>query len=397
MLALVEESAKNKSQPERAADRFAGAFLPIVLAIGLVTFIVTRNPIMTASIFLVACADDMAVAIPLAVTAALGGAARRGIVVKGGEWLEILARLRTVVLDKTGTVTYGALSVEKTEIAPGVEEGYFWKTVASAEKFSDHPMGRAVYRLAASKLDSVADPEKYEAIVGAGVAARVDGEAVAIGSAKYFDARKLPRPAGDGDGHSSVFVASAGRYLGRLAISDLPRPEAAQALWRLKEQGIKKIVMFTGDRSETAARIAAALGIDEFRAEMKPEDKVREIEKLLGRGPVAMVGDGINDAPALARSDVGIAMGGGAAAAIEAADVVILADDLNRLPQAVELSRRAMGVIRSDIIIWAVSNLFGFALVLTGFAGPVLASFYNFATDFFPLINSSRLFKIIRK
>jgi Cd2+/Zn2+-exporting ATPase len=151
--------------------------------------------------------------------------------------------------------------------------------------------------------------------------------------------------------------------------------------------------MFTGDRAETAARTAKSLGITEVRAGMKPEDKVAELEKLLGGGPVGMIGDGVNDAPVLSRADVGIAMGGGAAAAVEAADVVILADNLDRLPELIELARRSMRVISSDIAIWSVSNLLGFALVLTGVAGPALAAFYNFATDFFPLINSSRLFK----
>lgn len=392
MVTLMKDAAENKSKPERIADKFAGVFLPVVGLIGLLTYGVTRNLSMTAALFLVACADDMAVAIPLAVTAALGGAAKRGMLVKGGERLDALANLRTLVLDKTGTVTYGNMSVGACEFAAGVDEPSFWSAVAAAEKFTEHPVGRAVYRMAASKIETVTDPEKFASVAGGGVVASLHGSEIIIGAASLLEAHKISHPPADGDA-SSVFVAKDGVFVCRMSVTDLPRPEAAQALWRLKKLGVKRIVMFTGDRPDAASRVAAALGIDEYRANMKPEDKVVELEKLLGQGPVGMVGDGVNDAPVLARADVGIAMGGGAAVAIEAADVVIMVDDLSRLPELVELSRRSLSVIRSDVFIWAVSNLFGFVLVFTGVAGPALAATYNFVTDFFPLINSTRLFR----
>jgi len=394
LAALMRAAAKNKSNPERIADKFAAIFLPIVAALGAVVYLITRNATMTAALFLVACADDMAVAIPLAITATLGAAAKRGVIVKGGERLQALSKLKTLVLDKTGTLTYGALTVAETRLAVGVDEKTFWKSVATAEKFAEHPVGHAVYRAAAEALQAVPDPDKFETVTGFGIVAETGEGQMTIGTAAFLDLKQIKHPdATIDDGRSVVMAARNGVYQATLIVADAPRPEAAHALRRLKKMGVSRIVMFTGDRSEVAARIAASLGIDEFKADMKPEDKVAELEKLLIGGPVGMIGDGVNDAPVLSRADVGIAMGGGAAAAVEASDIVILADNLDRLPEMVELSRRAMRVISSDIAIWSISNLFGFALVLLGAAGPALAAFYNFITDFFPLINSSRLFK----
>jgi heavy metal translocating P-type ATPase len=392
MVGLMRLAAENKSQPERVADKFAAAFLPIVGVIGLITYGITHDLTMTAALFLVACADDMAVAIPLAVTAALGTAAKRGMLIKGGQRLDAIANLKTLVLDKTGTLTYGELTVSRMELEPGIDEHSFCAGVASAEKFTEHPVGRAIYRAAASKLESVPDPDSYESRAGEGVVAKVGASEYVIGTARLLDEKRISHPAPVAEG-SSVFVAKDGKLICRLAVSDSPRPEAAAALWELKKLGVKRIIMFTGDRPDAAARIAAALGIDEYRAGLKPEDKVAELEKLLGHGPVGMVGDGVNDAPVLSRADIGIAMGGGTAVAIEAADAVIMADDLGRLPELVKIARRSLGIIRSDTVIWAVSNLFGFLLVFTGFLGPALAAAYNFATDFLPLANSTRLFK----
>jgi P-type Cu+ transporter len=398
MAALMKDAGERKSRPERLADRFAAVFLPAVALLGLIVYGVTRNATMTASLFLVACADDMAVAIPLAVTAALGAAAKRGILVKGGERLEMLAKMKVVVLDKTGTLTYGSLAVERLELLPEVETKDFWAGLASAEKFSEHPVGRAVYRLAASKLEAVADPLAFETVVGGGVVAKTADGSWLAGTAKFLADNKITfSPPEIESGLSAVYLARDGQYLGRVVVSDLPRPEAGEALWNLKKIGVERIVMFTGDNEASAARAAASLGITEYHSAMKPEDKLVALQGLLGAGPVGMVGDGVNDAPALSRADVGIAMGGGAAVSLEAADVVIIKDDLGRLPELVTLSRRLLATIKADSVIWAVSNLFGFALVLTGVAGPALAAFYNFATDFLPLANSSRMFRAVRE
>jgi Cd2+/Zn2+-exporting ATPase/Cu+-exporting ATPase len=403
MAALMQEAGKHKSRSEKMADRFAGFFLPLVGLLGLATYLWTRDIKMTAALFLVACADDMAVAIPLAVTASLGQAAKRGVIIKGGEWLLQLGRLKKLVLDKTGTLTYGALDINELKLEPGITEGDFWRKVAIAEKFSEHSVGRTIYRLAAKRAIDAPDPQEFEVIEGIGVRAVSDGQEIILGNERILaqfglvlppeamrriDDRRHP------DGHGNLLAFFDREFAGSVSLADVPRPEAAESIELLKNQGVGSIIMLTGDNEETAADIARRLGLDGHVSEMEPEDKLRYIETHGKDGVLAMVGDGLNDAPALARADVGIAMGGtGAAVTVEAADIVILTDDLRRLPEMVELGRRTESVIRGDTAIWVVTNLVGFALVLTGFLGPALAALYNFITDFFPLINSTRLFR----
>jgi len=399
---LMRQASASKSRPEKLADRFAALFLPFVAVFGTGVYLATGNIVMTAAVFLVACADDMAVAIPLAVTAALGQAARRGVIVKGGERLETLSKLTTLVLDKTGTLTYGVLSVRQVNIAAGIRESEFWQLVGIAEKFSEHPTGKAVFREARSRADHIPDPDETHSYKGSGIVAKYRGREIAVGSEEFFRELSIPLEkktrakivAERKSGATALFVSFDGKFAGMMTLADAPRPEAKESLARLERLGVARILMFTGDNEMVARRVADELGIRLYRAAMKPEDKMRELEILLKNSSVAMVGAGVNDAPALARADVGIAMGGGGAAvAVEAADVVILTDDLSRLPEVIELSRRTLSVIKGDIVIWVLSNILGFALVLTGIAGPALAAFYNFATDFFPLLNSARLFR----
>ncbi len=399
MAALMREAGRNKSRSEKMADRFAGVFLPLITLLGVVTYLVTRNLQMTAALFLVACADDMAVAIPLAMTASLGQAAKRGVIVKGGEWLEALGRMKILVLDKTGTLTYGNLSVSSARLEHGVDEAQFWKTLAMVEKYSEHPVGRAAYREAARRDGEAPDPDEFRSYKGSGVWARVGNDTIVAGTARIFEELGMTAPAPIEDVTGSVFwLAVNGNILGSVEVADMPRPEAAESLRQLRALGVTRVIMFTGDNAQVATQVAHTLGITEVRAAMTPEAKLRALEELLPYGPVGMVGDGVNDAPTLARADVGIAMGsGGAAVSVEAADVVIMTDTLSRLPEMVQLGRRTFSVVRGDTVIWALSNLFGFGLVLTGIAGPAFAAFYNFATDFLPLLNSSRLFRAEKK
>ncbi|MFA5934093.1 MAG: cation-translocating P-type ATPase [Candidatus Paceibacterota bacterium] len=401
MALLIGEAAKNKSHSEKIADKFAGIFLPIVLIIGIATYLITKNISMTAAIFLVACADDMSVAIPLAVTAALGKAARRGVIIKGGEWLSVLAKIDTVMLDKTGTLTYGSFVVKNIELFEKTDEKYFWQIIGVAEKYSEHPIGRVLYREALKKVESISDPEKFEVYKSAGVSAQFQGKDVFIGSEKLFEIIGLEIPQKIKNlflekdiSQTRIIISYGGEFIGMISIADVPRNEASESIKQLKNLGIKEVVMLTGDTEAVAIKISQSLGITNVKASLSPDDKLKEVEKISQTSILAMVGDGINDAPALARADVGIAMGSaGTAVAVEAADVVILTDNLNRLPEMVELSRKTMSVIKIDTIIWLLTNTIGFGLVFTGVIGPALAAFYNFATDFLPLINSARLFK----
>lgn len=358
---------------------------------------------MTASIFLVACADDMAVAVPLAITASMGQAAKRGVIVKGGVWLDMLGKIKTLVLDKTGTLTYGSFEIREVHIEPNILEKDFWNYLGVAEKFSEHPIGRAIFREALSRNPNIPDPEEFTAIKSSGTKAVFEKNIILSGTEKLFKAenilisekilQSLPKMI-EQYGQTVSLVAVNGKCIGVIAVADIPRTDAAITMAKLKKIGVEQIIMFTGDNEAVAKRVSATLGIDSYKAGMKPEEKLRGLEELEKQGVVVMVGDGINDAPSLARAGVGIAMGkGGTAVAVEAADIVILTDELSRLPEMIELGRRTSSVIYGDMVIWLLSNVIGFALVLTGVAGPAMAAFYNFITDFFPLANSSRLFR----
>jgi len=246
----------------------------------------------------------------------------------------------------------------------------------------------------------IPDPDVVDVYKGSGLVVRSGPDTIAIGNADIVhNAGFRMRPSitkalelASADGTAVVVVVN-GSLAGTVTIADAPRKEAVPSLRRLASIGIRNVMMFTGDNAAAAKRIGTALGIKKIRAEMKPEEKLRALEHLRER-PVAMVGDGINDAPALARADVGIAMGrSGTAIASEAADVVVLTDNLERLPETILLARETLSVIQWDIVLWALSNTVGFWLALSGMIGPALAAFYNFATDFLPLLNSLRLFR----
>ncbi|MCE9585794.1 cation-translocating P-type ATPase [Candidatus Uhrbacteria bacterium] len=407
MATLIQEASRHKSGAEKAADQFAGYFLPLIGIAGIGLYYVTRNPSMVAAFFLVACADDVAVAIPLAITAALGRAAKRGIIVKGGARLLPLAHIDTIVLDKTGTLTFGDLRVERLDRDPSVTEFFIWECLAIAEKYSEHVIGRAVFREAVKRIGAVPDPERFQVYRGRGIWVHAKNHDILVGTPTLLTDSKIAIPDGwavrendttDPGLTSDFYVAVDGRCIGRIRIADVPRPSARASIDKLRELGIKSIVMFTGDQLRTAAAVAKSVGIEEYHPTMSPEDKEREVGQLALKGTVVMIGDGINDAPALARSTVGIAMGtSGTAVAIEAADVVLLADNLDRLPELVSLAKQTESVIRGNVWIWTLSNLVGFALVLTGVFGPALAAGYNFITDFFPLANSARLFRKQKK
>lgn len=401
---LIQQATKHKSRSEKTADKFAKIFLPIILVLGIVTYLVTHNIILTASLFLVACADDMAVAIPLAMTAAIGRAAKRGVIIKGGEWLDSLSKIDTVVIDKTGTLTYGDLRIGKVIIKNNISEKEFWTLAGIAEKLSDHPAGRAIFKEAMTRVGHIPDPDSFSSIQGMGVSATYQSQDIVIGNSdiilksKIADSKAIKEEMDNlakQEGMPVNVVIGGAVVMGYILVRDMPRIEAKESIAKLKDMGISRITMFTGDAKNIADNVGREMGITEVVSEMKPETKVTELEKLLGpKKTVAMVGDGINDAPSLARADVGIGMGGaGTAVTIEAADVIILTDKLNLLPEIILLGRKTMSVIRGDMMIWVLTNVIGFTLVFMGFLGPALAAFYNFTSDFLPLINSARLFR----
>jgi len=402
MAALIRDASLHKSRGERLADRFARIFMPIVLVGGLLTYLASGDIRMTAALFLVVCADDIAVSIPLAITAALGHAAKQGVIVKGGVWLHSLARVRTIAFDKTGTLTKGTPVLTQSFLAPNVDEGTFWRYVAIAQKFSEHPVGKALYREALSHTDSqgVPDPDTIEVVQGGGIVARSETHTIAIGNrniAALTDMHLTQSIEGcltayERTACTAVAVYMDGYAVGALAVTDVPREDAPDALAKLAAMGIRTI-MLTGDNPEVAHAVANKLGIHDVHAHLSPESKLAAVTELARKGTLAMVGDGINDAPALARADVGVAMGeGGTAVAVETADVVILTDKLTRIPDLIALARRTVSVVNADMGIWFVTNALGIVFVLTGVFTPAYAALYNLGTDFLPLLNSLRLF-----
>ncbi len=363
---LVEEAQSQKSRAQRFVDRFSDRYSPAVLAAAVLLAVVPplvdgdwEEWALRAVTLLVAAAPcALVMSVPVAVAAAISRAGRQGILIKGGAQLETLGKVRVICLDKTGTLTRGAPQVTDVLVPNGVDRDEALSVAGAVEARSEHPLARAI-------LDHVREAgieppaaERFEAILGHGARARVSGRAVWVGSVRLLTqlAPRATAPADverlEAEGKTTVLVGDGDRVLAVIAMRDEPRPEAREALAALHRLGIEHVVMLTGDNSRTARAVARELGIDEVRAELLPEQKVEEIERLRQRfGTIAMVGDGINDAPALARADLGIALGTGATdAAIEAADVALMADDLRKLPEALALGRRTQRISRQNLI-----------------------------------------------
>ncbi|NOX44954.1 MAG: cadmium-translocating P-type ATPase [Caldiserica bacterium] len=373
--ALVEEAQHRKAPVERFVDRFARYYTPTVVGIAVLVALVpsllglpARTWIFRALMLLViACPCALAISTPVAMVSALVAAAKRGILVKGAAALEAIAGVRFLALDKTGTLTTGEL---RAEVFPldGADPGEILRIAAALERGSEHPIARAIRALAGDG-DSLPDVEDFRALPGRGVRGRIGGEEYVVGRPELF--RTLPEAVREfvASGKSLVLVGKPEMPMGVILLSDELRPEAKGALAALRGLGVEPVLL-TGDRAPVARRVAEALGIEEVHAELLPEEKLSLVEGLRERGGVAFVGDGINDAPALAAADVGIAMGAiGTDAAIEAGDVALMRDDLRGIPELVTLGRRALRVVRANI---AVS--IALKLVVAGFAFAGLAS-----------------------
>ncbi len=402
MASLMEQGYKKMSKVQKLANVFASYFFPIVLICGLGIYLVTQDLAMTAAFFLVACADDITVAIPLAITATFSQAAKKGVLIKNGKILSCISGAHAIVFNKTNTLTYGDFVLKDVYIEDGIGKDAFWQAIAVAEKYSEHPMGKTLFREALEHMIIVPNAQKYQVYKGSGVYARYGKDDVVLGNEKVLKDYSISFPRGmkkriqekyRDSAQTIVYVAINSIFVGYAVILDTPREEMRKSILKLKELGIGRIVMLTGDKEPSAAHIAGVLGIEEYRAELTQEEKLTYVKMLKETGKVIVIGDGINDAPTLAHADVGIAMGkGGSAIASKTADIVILNDNLAKLPFIVELTRKTSSVIYTDIGIWFATNTIGFSLVFIGIFTPALAAFYNMITNFFPILNSTRLF-----
>ncbi|WP_027093069.1 heavy metal translocating P-type ATPase [Cohnella thermotolerans] len=412
IIRIVEQAQSSKAPIQRVADRISGIFVPIVAGIAVVTFLVwllavDRGSFSSAleaaiAVLVIACPCALGLATPTSIMAGSGRAAELGVLFKGGEHLEATHAIDTVVLDKTGTVTKGEPELTDVLVAPGRSEPELLAWIGSAERRSEHPLAKAIVRGIRERGVPLGEAESFEAIPGYGIQASADGRSLLVGTRKLMEMRGVPVPADvleamsrlEAEGKTVMLAAVDGSYAAAIAVADTIKTTSAQAVGRLKARGLR-VVMMTGDNERTAAAIARSAGIDEVLAEVLPEEKAAEVRKLQSAGrKVAVVGDGINDAPALATADIGIAIGTGADVAVETADVTLMRGDLNGIADAIELSRRTMRNIRQNLF-WALAyNVVGIPIAASGLLAPWLAGAAMALSSVSVVLNALRLQRV---
>ena len=394
IIEAVERAEKSRAPVQRLADRMAGYLVYFALGAAALTYLLTRDMRSTISVVIVAGACGIAAGTPLAILGAIGRAARLGAIIKGGLYLEILGRVDTVVLDKTGTLTYGRPEVQQVVAAETATAEAVLDAAASAELRSEHPLGRAIVAYARAQGRSIREPERFDYTPGRGICALVDGTTILVGNRALLIGRGIavPRTLGSREkAASEILVARDGRLLGAIVVADSVRPEAKPAVEALARMGMRTILL-TGDTKSVADAVGGRLGIAEVHADLLPEDKLARIKDLVGRGcVVAMLGDGINDAPALTEANVGVAMGSGTDVARESADIVLLGNDLARFVDTVAIARRTRRIIWQNFTGTIAVDTVGMVLAGFGFLNPLLAAFIHVASEMAFILNSARL------
>lgn len=396
VIKLVEEAEANRADVQRFADKFTVYYLPIVAGVAAITFLLSRNPLATAAVLVVACSCSIALATPIAMLASVGAAAQRGLLIKGGKYLEALARADVVLVDKTGTLTLGKPHVTDVVSLNGIGETELLALAASAERDSEHPLAEAVRNAAKEKNLALVPPRDFQAVPGMGIRALVNNKSVVVGNRRLISGatRSAFAQELEAQGKTLLFVAVQTELAGVLAASDMLRPEVPEALMQLRALGVKKIELLTGDNERTASALARQLGVD-VRANLLPQDKIAIVKEYQNKGhTVVMVGDGVNDAPALAQANVGIAMGAaGTDIALEAAHVALLRDDWLLVPDVFRIAQRTLRVVKTNLAFTALYNTVGLTLAAFGILPPILAAAAQSLPDLGILANSSRLLR----
>lgn len=424
ILDLVENAAAKKADVEKFITKFASVYTPLVCLAAALTAVLPPLiiPGETFSVWIyraltflvISCPCALVISIPLSFFGGVGGASKLGILVKGSNYLETLAKAETVVMDKTGTLTTGAFDIERIAAQPGYKDAGILELAAYAESYSHHPLSQSIISAYGKPFEAGRIVDVKE-IAGRGVFAEIKAAASENMCAKaednaagevanvYAGNEKLMKDIGISSvptlENTVVYIAVNGNFAGYITFADKIKPDAAEAVKKLKQLGVKKTVMLTGDKEQTARNVAAAIGIDEVRAELLPQDKVNETEKILAekspKRSVVFVGDGINDAPVLARADVGVAMGGlGSDAAIEAADVVIMTDEPSKLAAAIGIARKTTRIARQNVIVALGVKFAVLALAAIGFANMWAAIFADVGVAVLAILNSIRALNV---
>ena len=399
ILELVENASDKKARMESFITRFARVYTPAVCLAALLLFLLP--PLFfdgqwadwgyrALSFLVVSCPCALVISVPLSFFGGLGGASSCGILIKGSNYLEALAAVDTVVFDKTGTLTRGSFRVTELLPADGITEETLLRTAAQLESISNHPISRSI--CAGCPCTTAEGLTGIQEIAGQGITAACNGVQHAAGNARLMQAIGVTIPSLSRTG-TLVYVARGGEYLGAIVIEDEIKPSASEAIRQMKDCGVRKTIMLTGDSADVAEKVARQLGIDEVHAQLLPAQKVERVEKLLAGkvGRLAFVGDGINDAPVLTRADVGIAMGAlGSDAAVEAADIVLMDDDPRKIASAIRISRRTLRIARQNVVFALAVKLAVLALAALGWAGMWLAVFADVGVAVLAILNAMR-------
>jgi Cd2+/Zn2+-exporting ATPase/Cu+-exporting ATPase len=401
IIKLVEEAESRKAPIQRISDKLAAWLVEFTIVFAVITFLVTRNLISTISVIVVAGACGVAAGTPLAIVAVMGGLAKRGVIVKGGVYVQEMSKVDTVVIDKTGTLTFGDPEVTDVVGLDGCSTEQVLTYASAAERFSKHPLAHAIAAKAQALGVSSGSTSSSDYIAGKGIVSWYDGEQVIVGNSVLMNEQHIAL-SNDVDttvtskvseGKTTVLVAHGGRICGVIGISDKIRNESREAVQELGRMGLSTI-MLTGDNQVASKSVGGQVGIDEVHAELLPADKVSYIERLSASGRrIAMVGDGVNDAPALALANVGIGMGAGTDIAIEEADIVLMTNDLGRIPLIVKASKQAYGVIMQNFYGTLIVDGIGLALAFQGLLNPLFAAGIHVVSELVFILNSARLIR----
>jgi heavy metal translocating P-type ATPase len=399
---LILEAQAEKSPIQRVMDRFARYFIPAILSLAFLVFLVTGDLIRAITILIVACPCALVLGTPTAVVAAIGNAARQGILIKGGIFLEQMGRLKVLLMDKTGTLTYGRPKVVEIKVLDGMDEKEVLTWAAIAEKRSEHPLARAIQEKAEEAGLPIPHPTSFENFRGKGVRVEWENKTIMVGSSEMMNDQGIPIPedikellnAKAYQGMTSLLIALDHQISGVFFIADTLREKAKVTIDKIRKEGVSEIWMLTGDSHQVADRIGKELGI-RYEAKLLPEEKVLRVKEWKKQGQVvAMVGDGVNDAPALAAADVGIAMGAvGTDVAIETADIALMADELEKIPTVIRLSRKALRVIKQNLIFALVFNTVLVTLSAQGWVSMIIGAVMHQASSLLVILSSMRLLR----